>query len=629
VGEVYWTAGFWAETARLVREQTLPAMLEALNDPENGAYLGNFKAVAEGRKEFHATNWSDGDCYKFVEALTHAYGVTRDPATLELMDEIIAIMAAAQEPDGYINTQITATGRQRWVDQRNHEFYNLGHLFTAAAAHFRTTGRRNFLDVALKAAECAHGVFSSKPSALAHYEFNPSNIMGLVDLYEATGDRRLLDLAAVFVDLRGSAPGGLGDQNQDRIPLREETEAVGHAVTATYLYSGAADVYMHTGEAALLRALEAIWDDATRRKLYLTGGVGALHFGMSERSPNDTESERLWEAFGRPYQLPNASAYNETCANIGQAMWARRMLQITGEAKYADVMERVLYNAGLSAISLAGTEFTYTNPLRWHGHDHSRDGELKNDAPQRWSRFSCYCCPPQVARTYAGLHRWAYAVSEDTVWVHLYGGSNVRTELAGGIFAFEMTTDYPWDGKVVIDVTEAPAAPIEFRLRIPGWVAGATLVVNGDALPEPPAAGSYYRLRRHWQVGDRIELSIPIAVTLVQGHPRVEEIVNQAAVVRGPLVYCLEDHDLPEGVKIEEVHLAPGLPLELASSELSGARKIRGTAIRIARSEAGELYSALIGTTPEQIPVEFVPYYAWNNRGITEMSVWLPVAHLA
>jgi DUF1680 family protein len=624
--DVRWTEGFWAEKFDMVKNKTLPGMLEALKDPQNGAYLGNFKAVAEGRKEFHATNWSDGDCYKFVEALTHVYGVNRDPKILALMDEVIATMAAAQEPDGYINTQITATGRERWVDQRNHEFYNLGHLFTAAAIHHRITGQRNFLDIAEKAAACAYRMFSSKPKEFVHYEFNPSNIMGLVELYEVTKDKKHLELAEIFVELRGTAPGGLGDQNQDRVPLKDETEAVGHAVTATYLYSGAADVYMQTGDAAVLRSLETIWNDATTRKLYITGGVGALHTGISERSPNHVESERLWEAFGRPYQLPNASAYNETCANIGQAMWAWRMLHITGEARYGDVMEQVLYNAGLSGVSLSGTEFTYTNPLRWYGEDHNRHGHLMHDAQQRWDRFTCYCCPPQVARTFAGLHRWAYSLSDGAIWVHLYSGSAVDTQVAGGRLAFTMTTDYPWDGRVTIAVSDAPDAEVAVMLRIPDWAKGATLSVNGKPVKDAPRPGSYASVRRTFAKGDRIELTIPLVATLIEGHPRIEETRNHVAVMRGPVVYCLENHDLPKEVALEEVHLSPKAEFDLAGSSVDGARKLRGTAVRIAQNKGEQLYRPVVPAEPQTIPVQLVPYYAWNNRGITEMSVWLPLA---
>ena len=258
-----------------------------------------------------------------------------------------------------------------------------------------------------------------------------------------TGDRRYLELAGVFVTNRGSAPdpGVNGDQNQDRVPLREETAAVGHAVTATYLWAGAADVYAETGAAALREALQRIWADVVSNKLYLTGAVGAHHFSASIRR------DPVHEAFGLPHELPNATAYTETCANIGQGMWAWRMAALTGDARYGDVLEQVIYNSGLSGMSADGTRFCYTNPLRWHGAEHRR---LSHDTPERWFTHTCYCCPPQVARTIARLHRWAYGLADDAVWVHLYGGSRLQTEVAGGALVLTQETDYPWDGTIVI-----------------------------------------------------------------------------------------------------------------------------------------------------------------------------------
>ncbi len=628
--QIRWREGFWAEKYAMIRDVTLPGMLDALNDPQNGAFLGNFIAVAERRNEHRATFWSDGDCYKFLEALTNVYRNERDPKLLELMDRIIASFAGAQEPDGYINTQITLTGKPRWSDPRLHEFYNLGHLFTAAANHFRTTGQRNFLVIAERAADCVYATFSSRPKALAHYEFNPSNIMGLVDLYEVTDDPRHLELAQIFVDLRGSEPGGLGDQNQDGVPLREEKEAVGHAVTATYLYSGAADVAMHTGEQALADALGRIWDDATRHKLYITGGVGAIHAGMSERDDKWVDADKIWEAFGRPYQLPNASAYNETCANIGQAMWAWRMLQMSGEVRYADVMEQVLYNAGLSGISLRGSEFTYTNPLRWHGHDHSDDGHLLfSDAPQRWNRFFCYCCPPQVARTYSGLQRWVASQSADALWIHLYGGNEVHARLESGRLRLSMRTEYPWDGLVAIEVLEAPKKECSLRLRIPHWATGATCVVNGQSVDRPVAASSYIELQRHWRAGDTVELDLPMEARLMIGHPRVEETRNQVAVVRGPVVYCLEHHDLPQGVALEDILIPSNARFALSEDAVGTARMLTGSGLHIPRRETDRLYAPLEDSSAVTVLLKLVPYHAWNNRGITNMSVWLPLAAAA
>ena len=575
LGQSRWTSGFWADRFELCHRTILPSMRRALQDPTNKARLAYFRIAAgleEGAHE--GTNWSDGDCYKWLEAMAHVYGATRDAELDVQMDEAIGWIAAAQEPDGYLNTQITLDpAKQRWQNVHDHELYNVGHCFTAAAVHFEATGKRTFLEVAVKLADNLCGVFLPTPRALANFGFNPSQIVGLVDLYRVTGDRRYLELAGVFVTNRGSAPdpGVNGDQNQDRVRLREETAAVGHAVTATYLWAGAADVYAETGEAALREALQRIWADVVSNKLYLTGAVGAHHFSASIRR------DPVHEAFGLPHELRNATAYTETCANIGQGMWAWRMAALTGDARYGDVLEQVLYNSGLSGMSADGTRFCYTNPLRWHGAEHRR---LSHDTPERWFTHSCYCCPPQVARTIARLHRWAYGLADDAVWVHLYGGSRLQTEVAGGALVLTQETDYPWDGTIVITLREAPAEPFTLHLRVPGWAQGAELEVAGA--PVAAAPGTYVAVRRHWQAGDRVTLTLPLHAELVTAHPRLEQDRNQAAVVRGPVVYCLEAVDLSAGVPLDEIHLprdfAPAAHYE--PDLLGGIAVLEGTAIR-------------------------------------------------
>ena len=623
LGQSRWTGGFWADRFELCHHTVLPSMRRALEDPANKARLAYFRIAAGLEEGTHAgRHWSDGDCYKWLEAMAHVYGVTRDRALDRQMDEVIDWIAAAQEPDGYLNTQITLNPhKQRWQDVHDHELYNAGHCCSAAAVHYEATGKRNLLAVAVKLADYLCGVFLPTPAELANFGFNPSQIVGLVDLYRVTGERRYLDLAGVFVSNRGSAPdpGVTGDQNQDRVPLRDETAAVGHAVTATYLWAGAADVYSETGEAALRQALERIWRDVAATKLYLTGAVGAHHFSASIRR------DPVHEAFGLPHDLPNATAYTETCANIGQAMWARRMAALTGEAGYADVLEQVLYNSGLSGMSADGTRFCYTNPLRWHGADHR---QLSNDTPERWFTHRCYCCPPQVARTIAKVHRWAYGLAEDAVWVHLYGGSRLETEVAGGRLALTQDTAYPWDGRIVVTVQEPPPQPFTLHLRVPGWAHGAELSVAGAA-PAAAAAGSYAAVRRQWRAGERVTLTLPLRAELVTANPRLEQDRNQAAVVRGPVVYCLEAEDLSEGTPLDEIHLprdfAPQARYE--RELLGGVAVLEGTAVRAAgRPWEHELYRR--GERREQapVPIRLIPYFAWHNRGNCAMTVWLPLA---
>jgi len=499
---VRWTKGFWADRFELCRRTVIPRMKEALEHPDNAARLSNFRVTAGLMEGGHCgVAWSDGDCYKWLEAMARVYAVTREDGLDREMDEWIGLIAKAQHADGYINTQVQLDpAGKRWTVRRLHELYNLGHLMTAASVHFRATGKDSFLAVARRAADCVYRTFAPRPPELAHGAWNPAEIMGLVDLYRVTGERRYLDLAGVFVDMRGSRPWPAdrpdlddpdpGDQTQDRVPLREETEAVGHAVTGTYLWCGAADVYAETGDQGLLDALERIWHDVTGRKMYVTGAVGAYHQGISVRY------DKVHEAFGRAYELPAATAYNETCANAGNAMWNRRMLDITGEARFADVMELALYNSVLSGMSLSGDRFCYTNPL-------ARDkgaGMLTHDSAERWSVFSCYCCPPQVARILAGLNEWACGVSEEGVWMHLYGGFTLRTTVpAKGRIGLTVRTDYPWDGRVKVKVDEAARGQVPDHAPRPGM--GARGTGKGQWEAGRPGAGAGLVLARRARLG--------------------------------------------------------------------------------------------------------------------------------
>ena len=624
VEAVRWTEGFWAERVERCRTVTLPAMEKALHHPKNSACLDNF-AVAAGLKngQHRGTFWGDGDCYKFLEAAAYVYALTGDARLDRLMDKYIGLIAKAQQPDGYICTQIQLTDKKPWQARHHHELYNMGHLLTAACIHHRVTGKASFLNVAKKLADYLYGVFEPRPKHLALYGWNPSNIMGLVELYRTTGEKRYLELAGIFVTLRGSVPNlpgerHPGDQNQNRVPLRKETKAVGHCVTAAYLYCGAADVVAETGEKALREALERIWANMTERRMYITGAIGAIHHGVSERG------DRVHEAFGRDYQLPNRTAYNETCSNIGNAMWNWRMLALSGDARYADLMERVLYNSMLSATDLEQRRYFYTNPLARAGRDVPL---LSNDTPVRWETHKCYCCPPSVARTVAKLGGWAYSISDEGLWVHLYGSNTLATKLAdGSTLKLTQTTDYPWDGKVSITIGEAGGGSFAVVLRIPGWADGATVEINGKAARAARKPGSYAVLRRTWQAGDRIELALPMPVRLVEAHPLVEECRGEVAVMRGPIVYCLESPDLPKGVQLAQIVLPADIELKPRHDPklLGGVTVLEGEAV--ARPMSDALYSDRTPSRTERVKLRLIPYYAWCNRGPAEMAVWLPLA---
>ena len=619
-----WTGGFWAERFDVVRNNMLPAIWRALENPNNGAQYASFLKITGRGGDSLDTRvlnwWSDGDVYKTVEAMALVYASTRDPALDRRMDEIIAVFAAAQEPDGYLSTPIRLKGAKRWQELNNHEVYNMGHLMTAACVHCRATGKKNFLDIATKVADYLYLTFQPRPRELAHFGFNPSNIMGAAELYRTTGNRKYLELAQTFVDMRGSAPGG-SDQNQTRVPLRKEVEAVGHAVTAMYLYAGATDVYLETGEKALRDALDRIWTDVTARKMYVTGAVGNLFRGRSRRNDN------VHEAFGLDYELPNRLAYAETCSNIAHAMWNWRLLGISGDAKYADLMELTLYNSMLSGMGVEGVDFYYSNPLRRHGDELPRVVRAQ-DPPLRSLVLPCYCCPTNIARTIAGLKNWAYAKTEDGLWLNLYGAGRVETAVAGGRLALTQKTGYPWDGLVTLTIEKAPAREVSLMLRIPAWAEGATLH-EGQGPARKAAAGSYASVRRVWAGGDRVELRLPMQPRLVAANPYVESARNQVAVMRGPLVYALESPDVPAGIRVSEIALAPATPFEerFDKSLLGGVMVLEAEArVRPEGEWSGLLYRTLRPEPARTARIRLIPYYAWANRGVSQMTVWIPLA---
>ncbi len=623
---VVWNQGFWGNLFQLCREKILPSMREALDEPENGAVFSNFYFAAglqEGERK--GTMWSDGDCYKYMEACAHIYGITKEQSILDQLDPLIDVIAAAQEDDGYISTPMQLRdNKEYWTNHRDHELYNMGHLLTAAAVHFRVSGKRNFLDVAIKQADYLYDLFMPRPPELAHFGFNPSNTMGAVDLYRVTENEKYLELAQCFVDMRGSQPGG-GDQNQAMVPLREETRAVGHAVTAAYLYCGAADVVAETGDEELMAGLRRIWENAIYSKMYITGGTSAQHHGASERPEFGGSASDVHEAFGYEYSLPNATAYNETCANIANAMWNWRMLNLTGDAKYSDIVELVLYNSMLSSMSLDGLRFCYTNPLRWYGAEHPL---LSQDAYERWFISRCYCCPTNTARTIALLHNWFYSVSDAGLWLHLYGSNSVSTTLTdGSAFALTQQTDYPWDDMARITLDAAPSHEVSLMLRIPGWCDDASLSINGEASDATLDGGSYVELRRAWKSGDVIELRLPMRPRLIKAHPKSEEIRNHIAVMRGPIVYCLEGLDLPDDVSILDVYAPDDMRLTAKREDelLGGVMTLRGVARHITeRNGSNALYLEAGNEQESELAITMIPYYAWNNRGVNEMTVWLP-----
>jgi uncharacterized protein len=619
--DVAWTGGFWGDVSRRCVDVMVPSMGKLMQETERFRFVGNFLVAAgaeEGRSR--GPRWNDGDFYKWLEAACATLAITRDASLEAQIDSLIAIVARAQRPDGYIHTNIQIRQRAgetvaEFDNPMDFEMYNMGHLMTAACVHTRVTGRTSLLDLALKAASFLRGVFANPTPKQARHGICPSHLMGLVELYRTTGDAAHLELAKKLLAMRDLVPNG-DDDNQDRVPLRQHKVAHGHAVRATYLYAGTADIVAETGDAELMTVLQSVWTDLVSRKLYITGGCGALFDGAS---PDGSEAQltitRVHQSFGRDYQLPHSTAHNETCAAIGNLMWNWRMFLLTGEARFAELVEHTLYNSVLTGIGLDGISFTYTNtlrkldpmpvPLRW-GHD-------------RKTTIGCFCCPPNVVRTLAESAQYAYAMNDREVVVALYGANRLEAPH----IALRQETQYPWDGRVRITIERCDAT-IAIKLRVPTWSRSTLVRVNGSPVDSTP---DFVSIERAWCAGDVIEIDFDMTFRLVESNPYVEETRQQVAVQRGPVVYCLESCDLPEGVRVLDV----GLPVDAAilSIEEDTALGVRLTLPARRRLDtpgiASPLYRTIDRPGVETMRVTLVPYFAWGNRGPSEMTVWMPL----
>ncbi len=608
---------FWApriETNRLV---TIPFAFEQC---EQSGRMDNFDRAAKALRGEELSNkrpppypFDDTDPYKVLEGASYCLAVQSDPKMREYLDKLIAEIAAAQEPDGYLYTARTInpahphewSGQERWTmdPEQSHELYNAGHLFEAAAAHYQATGETNLLNVAIKEANLLCKTFG--PDKLHVWPGHEIVEMGLAKLYRVTGDERYLELAKFFLDVRG--PGG-DDYHQSRIKPVDQTEAVGHAVRAGYLYSGMADVAALTGDQRYVHAIDAIWQNCVGKKLYITGGIGAVGAG---------------EAFGGNYQLPNLSAYCETCAAVANDYWNLRLFLLHGDAKYVDVMERTLYNGLLSGVSLDGKRFFYPNPLE-------SDGQH-----QRSPWFGVACCPGNMTRFLASVPGYVYAQQGDTLYVNLYAAGTAEVKLDNGRnIKVTQETRYPWDGRVKLTVAPDKTADFTVNIRIPGWArndavpsdlyrylapAGAapTLKVNDKSVPIELTKG-YVGLRRSWRSGDVVELELPMPVRRVVANDKVTDDTGCVALERGPLVYCVEWPDVKDG-HVVNLLLPDATPLTTAFRPdlLNGVEVIQGQAESLRYADAHK------NLKREKVDFTAIPYYAWANRGRGEMVVWL------
>lgn len=631
LSDMQWTDGFWTGRLETVRKRSIPAMWDIMKGTRYKPFYQNFLiAAGDAKGDFHGAPWNDGDFYKFLEAVTAVNAVAHDPELEAILRQSISAIGRAQRADGYIHTPVLIRQRhgeanaKPFQDRQNFEMYNMGHLITAACLHYRVTGHDEFLTIARRTADFLCEAIRNPTPELARNSVCPSHYMAIVEIYRTTGEPRYLELAKKLLDMRNLVATG-DDDNQDRIPFLQQREAMGHAVRANYLYAGAADLYAETGDPALRDSLDAIWKNVVEKKMYITGGCGALYDGASpDGSPDQSSIARVHQAYGRNYQLPNITAHNETCAAIGNVLWNWRMFSATGEARYVDVMELALYNAVLSGISLEGTNYFYVNPIR-------QVEALPTKL--RWSRtrvpfVTSYCCPPNVLRTVAEVGGYAYSKSTDAIWINLYGSNRLTTTLGGNAIKLSQQTNYPWDGRVQLAIVESPTAQFSLKLRIPGWADGATIQVNGSVANVQTNPGTYAELHRSWKMGDVVDLRLPLKERLIEANPLVEETRNQVTIKRGPIVYCLESPDLPKGVRVQDMAIRADAKLSSRYEPklLNGVTVIEAQAIAKPPGDwSGKLYRTLERDPGREIKAQFIPYYAWSNRGPSEMSVWLPV----
>ncbi len=624
--QVRLTDPFWAPRLETNRTVSVPY---ALRMNEETGRVDNFRKAARLMTGPHkGRRFNDSDVYKAMEAAAYTLRLNPDPALERSLDDLIAIIGQAQEPDGYLYTTRTndaahpapGAGPERWSNLRvSHELYNVGHTYEAAVAHFQATGKRAFLAIAEKNAGLLLRTFGAGPGLRRGFPGHPEIEIGLAKLYRATGNRAYLDLAKFFLDERGHDFGGekyapgdpfavydSDEYMQNHKPVLEQDEAVGHAVRAMYMYSGMADVAALGGYPEYVTAIDRLWQNVAGKKQYLTGGVGAR--GGSE-------------AFGNDFELPNAEAYTETCAAIGNALWNYRLFLLHGESKYMDVFERVLYNGLLSGVSLSGDRFFYQNPLESAG------------GYERSPWFEVACCPPNLTRFLPSLPGYVYATKEDTIFVNLYIAGEGKIDLGGRPVNLTQVTRYPWDGAVKLTVSPARPSEFEMALRVPGWAVNEAMPTGlyeflGNS-PEKPALkingkaaaldirDGYARVRRAWKNGDTAELSLPMPVRRVVADEAVAADRDRVALQRGPVVFAVESAD--NGGRVFDFFLpdVAVLSVEFRPDLLNGVDVIAGNAVSTLKNAAGK-------TVESGRPFVAIPYYAWANRGPGQMLVWLP-----
>lgn len=570
---------FWSPRLSKHVSATLPVCIDQIEN-QTGR-IRNFENAAKGEGEHSGIFFDDSDVYKALEGMAYSLINNPDPELEKKADEWIDKFAAAQQPDGYINTFYTLTGLdKRWTNMDKHEMYCAGHMIEAGVAYYQATGKRKLLDVCIRMTD--HMMSQFGPGKRHWVPGHEGIELALVKLYQTTQEQKYLDFAYWLLEERGHGHGTMGDEGkwdpvyyQDIVPVRRLTDISGHAVRCMYLYCGMADVAALKNDTGYIAAIDRLWDDVVHRNMYITGGIG---------------SSRDNEGFTEDYDLPNLDAYCETCASVGMVLWNQRMNQLTGDSKYIDILERSLYNGALAGISLGGDRFFYVNPLESKG-DHHR---------QEW--YGCACCPSQLSRFLPSIGNYIYASSDDALWVNLYIGNTGQIRIGETDILLTQETDYPWDGSVKLTISTSQPLEKEIRLRIPNWCKTYDLSINGKRINVSEEKG--YAVIKDWKSQDVIALDMDMPVEIVAADPHVKENFGKRAIQRGPLVYCMEEIDNP--VYFDQIQLSPSTTFQTAfvSDILNGIKTIKTN---------GRAQSAT-----------FIPYYAWDNRKAGKMRVWIP-----
>jgi len=635
VNSINITDNFWRDRMELVRTHVIPYQWEALNDRIEGAEpsycMQNFKIAAgmmEG--EFKGFVFQDSDFAKWIEAVGFSLMWHKDKKLEKIADEAIDIVCAAQQPDGYLNTYYIINGLdKRWTNLRdNHELYCLGHMIEGAVAYYQATGKDKLLNAMIKYVDYVDTIFGDEEDKEHAYPGHEVIEMALIKLYKIKKDEKYLKLAKYFIDERGKSPLYFEEEGtmyenkfwwrdsyfkyqyyQAGKPVREQDVAEGHAVRAVYLYSGMADVAKETNDHKLLEACKNLWENMTRKQMYITGGIGSSQYG---------------EAFTYDYDLPNDTIYAETCASIGLVFFARRMLEITPKSEYADIMEKALYNGIISGMSLDGTKFFYVNPLEVVPEASEKDHLRAHVKVERQKWFGCACCPPNIARLVSSIGSYAYSLKENTIFMHLYMGGEISANLSSNDITLNVKTNYPWNEGVNISMNMKAETNFEFALRIPDWSINYTIKVNNQEV-ECKMVDGYAYIIRIWKNDDEINIFFEMPVEIMTANVNVRENIGKVAIMRGPIVYCLEEED--NGSDLHRIYLnnKPDFTYKYEKDLLGGIVTIEGNGKILETKDLDEdkLYKSNTEIKFQDKRLKWIPYYSWANRNPGEMIVWV------